>query len=208
MTVFALANDALRKSERSSIGRRWCRSSRMKTTKNTAATPNRARTSGSPQPRSFDLISPYVSAKSAIADVARPGKSRRCSVVSLVSSMKIRAATMPEDPDRDVDVEDPAPVDVLGDHAADQRPDRQRQRRDAGPDADRHAALPRRERRGDDRQRRRVHQRRADALHDARADQHAGAVREAAEERRRGEDDEADDEDAPPAEHVRELSAA
>ena len=47
-----------------------------------------------------------------------------------------------------------------------------------------------------------------DALHDACADQHAGAVRETAEERRRSEDHEADHEDPPAAEHVGELAAA
>ena len=112
-----------------------------------------------------------------------------------------------EDSDRDVDVEDPAPVDVLGDRAADERAERERHRGYAGPDSDRSPALPRWERGGDDRQRRRVHQRCAHTLHDARADQHAGAVREPAEERRRGEDHEPGDEDAPAAEHVGELAA-
>ena len=60
---------------------------------------------------------------------------------------------------------------VLGEQAADERADRERDRRDADPDADRRAALARRERRGDDRERRRVHQRGADALDDARGDQ-------------------------------------
>ena len=58
-------------------------------------------------------------------------------------------------------------------------------RRDAGPDADRLAALARREGRGDDRERRRIHQRAAEALHDARADQEAAVRREAAGEARR-----------------------
>ena len=43
--------------------------------------------------------------------------------------------------DRDVDEEDPVPVDVLRDQATAERPDRQRQRRDAGPDPDRRSAL-------------------------------------------------------------------
>ena len=45
-------------------------------------------------------------------------------------------------------------------------------------------ALARRERGGDDRERRRVHQRPAEALHDARADQEAAARRQPARERR------------------------
>ena len=113
----------------------------------------------------------------------------------------------PGDADRHVDEEDPVPVDVVDDQAAGERADRERERRDAGPDADRLAALLRRERRGDDRQRRRVHERRADALHDARADQEAGARREPAGERREREDGEADDEDPPPPVEVGELAA-
>ena len=53
----------------------------------------------------------------------------------------------PEHADRDVDVEDPVPVDPLGDDTADERADRERERGDAGPDPDRGASLPRRERR-------------------------------------------------------------
>ena len=77
----------------------------------------------------------------------------------------------------------------------------------AGPDADRLAALARRERRRDDRERRRVHQRAAEALHDARADQEAAVRRETAREARPGEDDEADHEDQPAADVVGELAA-
>ena len=90
-------------------------------------------------------------------------------------------ATTASDPDRDVDVEDPVPGDVLGDHAAEQRPDRERHRRDAGPDADRRAALACREGGADDRERRGHHQRRADALHRARARSARSRWREAAE---------------------------
>ena len=93
-------------------------------------------------------------------------------------------------------------------HAADERPDRERERGDAGPDADRSAALPRRERGGDDRERRRVHQRRAEALDDARARSarsRSPARPQASDER--GEDREADDEHPPAAEQVGELAA-
>jgi hypothetical protein len=47
----------------------------------------------------------------------------------------------------------------------------------------------------------------ADALHDARADQHAGAAGEAARKRRQREDQEADDEDPAPPHQVGELAA-
>src|SRR5215204_488612 len=99
ITVFAALNVELRNRERSSIGRRWCRSRRTKRTRNTTASANSPSTSESVQPRSFDSISPNVSANSPIPDVARPGRSRRCSWdVSRDSSMKIRAAKRPAMP--------------------------------------------------------------------------------------------------------------
>ncbi len=134
--------------------------------------------------------------------------SRRCSCdVSRLSSIAQRATTMPEHADRDVHEEDPAPVDVVGDQPTEQRADGERHRRDAGPDADRHPPLTRRERRGDYPQRRRVHDRRAEPLNRAGADQEVGARREAAGERRQREDRQADDEQPAPAEVVGELSA-
>jgi hypothetical protein len=108
--------------------------------------------------------------------------------------------------DRDVDEEDPVPADVVHDEPADEGADRERESRDAGPDADRLAALPRRERRRDDRERRRVHQRRTDALHAAGTDQEAGVRREAARERGEREDREPDHEDLAAAVHVGELA--
>ena len=100
-----------------------------------------------------------------------------------------------QDADGDVDEEDPAPVDVLGQQPADERADRERERRDAGPDADRGAALAGRERRRDDRERRGVHERRADTLDHARGDQLLARAREPAPERREREDRDPDDED-------------
>jgi hypothetical protein len=112
-----------------------------------------------------------------------------------------------QDADGNVDEEDPVPADVLCDETADQRSDRQGQRGDARPDADRHPALPRREGGGDDRERGGVHEGRADALDDPRADQDLRATGQAAGERGAREDDEPDDEDAPPAEQVGQLPA-
>jgi hypothetical protein len=110
-------------------------------------------------------------------------------------------------PDRNVDVEDPVPVDVLGDEPTGEGADRERKRRDSRPDADRRAALARRERDGDDRERRRVHERSADSLHDARCDEDVRAACEPAGKRSEREDDEADDEDEPAPEQVGELAA-
>ena len=158
--MFAAAKVELRNSERSSIGSRWCCSSRRNTTRKTVATTKSPSTSGSPQPRSFDSIS---------ANVEREERDRRRREAREVQSLLARGVPRlvdedargkdAEDPDRDVDVEDPAPADVLGDRAADERPDRERHRRHAGPDADRHPTLARWKCRGDDREGRRVHQR-------------------------------------------------
>ena len=60
----------------------------------------------------------------------------------------------------------------------------------------------------DDRERRGVHQRGSDALHDPRRDQDLPAVGEAAGKRRSREDGQPDDEDQPPSEQVGELAAA
>ncbi len=69
---------------------------------------------------------------------------------------------------------------MLRDETADERPDRERERGRASPDPDRRPAFARRERRRDDRERRRVHQRSTRALEDARADEHLGRRREPA----------------------------
>jgi hypothetical protein len=112
-----------------------------------------------------------------------------------------------EGSDRHVDEEDPVPVGVLRQQAADERADRERHRRDACPDADGRAALPRRERGGDDREGRRVHQRGAEPLDDACTDQEVAARCEAAGERGGREDGQPDHEDQAPAEQVGELAA-
>jgi hypothetical protein len=90
-----------------------------------------------PQPKEFASIKRVREREEADAEVtARRVEALLCEV-SFDSSMKIRGGEMPEDPDRHVDEEDPAPADVLGDAAADERPDRERHRRDTGPDPDR-----------------------------------------------------------------------
>ena len=52
-----------------------------------------------------------------------------------------------EQPDRDVDPEDPLPGEALGDRATDERPDRDREAGDAAPGAERDGASLRRGRR-------------------------------------------------------------
>jgi len=92
-------------------------------------------------------------------------------------------------------------------HAAEDRAYRQGQRGDSGPGADRLAALVRREGMGDDRQRRRHHERGADALDRAAADQPRLALREPDEGARRGEHSDADKKDLAPAKDVAEPPA-
>jgi hypothetical protein len=118
-------------------------------------------------------MSAYVSEKSPTADVARR-------VAALVD--RPAGDDDSEHAHRDVDEEDPAPVDVLSDQAAEQRADGQRHGGDARPDADRHAPLTGREGRGDDAERRRVHDRRAETLDGAGADQEVRIGSKAARE--------------------------
>ena len=107
---------------------------------------------------------------------------------------------MASDADERVEEEDAAPADVLGEHAAERRTDREADRGDAGPDADGLRlrlgignAAP------DQRERRDVDDRRTDPLEAARRDEHADARREPAADRRDAEDDDAADVRAPAA---------
>ena len=110
--------------------------------------------------------------------------------------------------ERHVDEEDPAPVQVLADQAADDRAERQAERPDRPPDADRGRPLAGvGERRGDDREARGHHQRRAEALHRPRRDQHVGAAGQARRQRGEREDDQAGQEHPASAEDVRDPAA-
>ena len=83
---------------------------------------------------------------------------------------------------RDVDPEDQPPIDVHQ-QAADERADRQRQRRDRGPDPQRPRLLLSGEGVADDRQRERQHRRRADPLDHPAGDQRPLARRRPREHR-------------------------
>ena len=80
------------------------------------------------------------------------------------------------DADGHIDEEDPTPVDVCDQRAADGRAGQRRQACDTAPDPERRAAPLRREDRGQDRQRLRCQQRAADSLQDSRRDQLAGVL--------------------------------
>ena len=112
-----------------------------------------------------------------------------------------------EDRDRQVEEEDPAPAQRIGEAAAEQGAHGVAE---AGR-AEHEGAGERRPARGRQRighaQDRRPHQGAADAHGAARREQHPGIGRKAAERRERREDGRADEEDVPPAEHVGEPSA-
>ncbi len=108
-----------------------------------------------------------------------------------------------DDRDRRVDQQHPAPRERFGDDPAEQHAGGAAEAVHRRPDADRTMQFrARRERAGDDRQRRRRHQRSGEALHGARRDQHDLIGRRAAGERGEPEQDQAGDERAALAEVV------
>ena len=145
------------RTSKSTIGARERRSITPNATRPTTASTNRPMICGEPQPHALPSTSASTSAVRPI------GQRRDAGVVDLARRGLVARLVRGEqrhddrdDRDRDVDEEDRAPADVLGQPAAEQRAERQRDRRHAGPRADRLAALGGRERVGDDRQRRRA----------------------------------------------------
>ena len=107
-----------------------------------------------------------------------------------------------------VDVHAPAPVDVLGQRAAEQQPDRGAGAGERGEHPEGARALASLgERRRQQREGGRGEQRAEHALQGARRHQQLEAGREPAEDRRHGEADQADEEGALAAEEVREAAA-
>ena len=108
-----------------------------------------------------------------------------------------------DDPDRHVNEEDPAPVQMLADETADQRAERQCHRADRRPDPDRRGALPGvLERRHDDRQRGRDDEGGAQALHQPGRDQDSTAASQTCAEGCQREDGQPGQEQPPPSEQV------
>ena len=106
-------------------------------------------------------------------------------------------------PDGDVDEEDPLPAEVLRQDPAEEHARRGARAPERAPDPQRLVALGALAKgRRHDREGGRRDDRRAEALHGARADQDVGAVGEPAGKRGEREDDEPDDEDQPPPEQV------
>ena len=107
-------------------------------------------------------------------------------------------------PDRDVDPEDPVPVEAFGDRAADQRAQGHGQAREPAVDPDDRAAARGRERGGEDGQAQRQDRRAAQALHGPGRDQLGRAGRQRAGGGGQREQREPGDEDPAPAQPVAE----
>ena len=132
----------------------------------------------------------------AQVEVARAG--RRCG-----SPAGSAARDGGQQTDRDVDEQDPAPAEQVGEHAAQQHAGGAAGAAHRAPDAD--GAVARGalgERGGEDRQRRRGDDRAAESLDRAGGDQHALAVGDAAGQRGEREQDEPGHEDAAASEQV------
>src|SRR5262249_50583503 len=101
-----------------------------------------------------------------------------------------------------------APPGVRGGEAADEWPERERERADRRPQADRPGALPPvLERRDDDRERGGHQQRRAESLRGAAGDQHTPAARQPGRERGEREHRQANEEQPAPAVDIGEPAA-
>jgi hypothetical protein len=109
-----------------------------------------------------------------------------------------------EQPDRDVEPEDPVPVEPLGDHAADERTGRHGQPGQAAVDTDDQPPPLRGERGGEDRQAQRQDDGRAQALNRACHDQIGRVGSEGACCRGHREQQQAEIEDPPPPEPITE----
>ena len=112
-----------------------------------------------------------------------------------------------EDRDGHVDPEHRVPAGVLDQEPPDQRSDRQAETRHPGPDADHQGQFAAGEDLGQQRQRQRGQEGRADALHRPCPDQFHGGGGQAAGGRPGGEQQQTGDEHAAPAQPVAELAA-
>ena len=207
-TRFAPRNCLERSASKSTIGDGARRSMRMNATREATLSASSPRIAGEPQPQPFPSTSANTSAvrETVIADDAGDVDAPVDRLVARLLGREQRDDHR-ADGDGEVDEEDRAPGDLLGQPAADDRADRERDRRDAGPGADRLPALMRRERVGDDREGRGHHERRADPLDRARGDERAVAGREADRGRGEREHDDAEQEHPAAPEDVAEPSA-
>ena len=139
----------------------------------------------------------HTSEPSATIDSTAPTQSMRCAIALRDFGTRNAPAIERADHDRHVHDEHRAPPEVVEQEAAGDRPERDRDAGDAGPDADRDRTLARvREHVGEDGERRGHDQRGADPHHRAGRDELTHVVRHRRRRRREAEDDEADGERA------------
>ena len=162
---------------------------------------------GDPQPQLLPSTRARTSAVSPVVRVRRRGSRPPCRRWCRATRGPRRGGRDGTDRDRDIEVEDRPPGDVLGEQAA-ERPGRSR-----GPGRRPRPRCPSPCRArggegvGDDRERARHHQPRADALDDTADDERGLVGGEAGGRRGEGEDDDADQEDEAAAEDVAEAPA-
>ena len=153
----------------------------------TTAPARLATMAGELQPQSLALTRPSVSAPMPASDQRGAPAVGTRHVVAGNLGQPPQAERQRREAERQVDDEDPAPAE--GDqHAADHRTEGRGQAADRGPGADRAAALLGREGGEQQAERGRCHQRRADRLGHAKADQAGHVVRGGAGGRGRGEE--------------------
>jgi hypothetical protein len=111
----------------------------------------------------------YTAAVSPVVTVAAPGSSKlRCATAARLSGDQPERQEGRDDPDRDIDEQDPLPAQRVGDDAAEQDADGSARPGHGAPDPEGLVALgARREDRGEDRQRGGREQRPAQSLNSA-----------------------------------------
>ena len=170
----------------------------------TSPTPRVATTAGCEKPSRWPSINAYTAPVRPTAFSAAPTTSMRaedrCAANS--SARQLGRQVQRDGQRHDVDPEDPAPVQRVDQHAAEQRTDHERRARPRRPGAD-GAGLGRAGEPGVDHRQRAGHQERgADALQAAGGDQHPAAGGHRAQHRRHREDDEAHPQHRQPAELI------
>ena len=158
------------------------------------------------QPWSLPLMTPHTRARSPALIRPRPGHVEPA-LGTVGLGQTERGQREHDQPDRHVEPEDPVPVEALGDGAADERADGDREAGDPAPGPERDGASLRRDGRGQDGQGQRRDDRAADALDRAGEDEDLGRRRQRRERRTADEDRHADEEDALATESVAEGGA-
>ena len=198
MAVLAAVNERMRSRLTGNIGDAVCVSHHMKSGKLTTATANSATMVADVQPQASPSTSASVRQNRPTPEMSMPGMSMPPSALACgrLRGMTQRAGDDGHDPDGHVDEEDPRPVAVGDEHAAERGADRGGRRTERSPDAHGRALLAPRERAQHDRQRDGEQRRAAQPLPGAEGDQPLDVRRQAAEQREQREGHEPEDEHA------------